>query len=220
MAAPPSITMDNLTGTYVMERKVSDAPDAILAFQGMSWLTRQAISWATITLHVRHTKDSATGADHIDIVQKLTGGFEGTREQRIVDGTVRTHEDHVFGKVHGKSTWVARLADVGSERRDASYLSDEDRAFLVEGWGAEMEGSERVFLGYVEAESGWVAWSVWGFKEVEIEGVSERRWARHHVVVKPATGESKRARMYYDYLGPLEEGEVEKPAQDDGISDV
>src|ERR1700722_12640756 len=44
--------------------------------------------------------------EHIDINQTLTGGISGMSERRILDWTVRLHEDHIFGTVLGKSRCI------------------------------------------------------------------------------------------------------------------
>lgn len=54
------------------------------------------ISIATITLHVKHYKTD-DGVEAIDIRQTLTGGIEGTQENRTLDWVERAHEDKVFG---------------------------------------------------------------------------------------------------------------------------
>jgi hypothetical protein len=51
---------------------------------------------------VKHYSDDHA-VEHIDISQTISGGFEGTREERILDWSVRDHHDHLFGYVLGKS---------------------------------------------------------------------------------------------------------------------
>jgi hypothetical protein len=142
MAAPPSITTLDLSATWVMVRTVhffptsntisytinvsqnkalSDETDEILRLQGVSWFTRRAISLATITLYVRHYKDD-DGIEHIDIDQKLTG-IPGTSEYRILDWTLREHEDYLFGPVIGKSR-RAKLDEIENEFLRDGWLPD------------------------------------------------------------------------------------------------
>jgi len=112
MAAPPTVTAADISGDYVMNKGISDDFDAILSLQGISWFLRKGISYATVTQHIKHytapAADSAEppvkfagreikdGLEHIDIPQTVSGGLQGTTELRILDGTKRTHEDHVF----------------------------------------------------------------------------------------------------------------------------
>ena len=55
------------------------------------------IGFATVTLHIKHYKDK-NGVESIDIKQTLTGGIEGTQENRTLDWVERPHEDKIFGK--------------------------------------------------------------------------------------------------------------------------
>ncbi|MCJ1265475.1 hypothetical protein MMC22_005353 [Lobaria immixta] len=110
MAAPPEITINDLSGTWVM--------------QGVGWFMRKAIALSTITLSIKQYVDDG-GVTHIDIEQTATGGIK-TTELRTLDWQVRDHEDRVFGKVDAQARWV-KLADV------------DDDAFLKTGWD-DLEG--------------------------------------------------------------------------------
>lgn len=70
--------------------------------QGIGWLTRNAIYYATIMLDVKHYKDDA-GVEHIDIRQTFSGSVAGTMERRTLDWAERGHRDHLFGSVVGQS---------------------------------------------------------------------------------------------------------------------
>ncbi len=87
--------------------------------QGVTWISRTAISYATVTLYVNHYKDE-NGIEHIDTDQTLTGGVPGTTEKRILDWTPRGHYDYVFGAVTGKS-----------RRLKVDEIEDK---FLKDGW--------------------------------------------------------------------------------------
>jgi hypothetical protein len=91
--------------------------------QGIGWMTRKAISWATITLHTKqYVEESKT---HIDIEQTATGGVKGTTENRTLDWNERSHSDYMFGDLKGRSEWIAP----GSEKWDAL------EGFMKDGWG-------------------------------------------------------------------------------------
>jgi hypothetical protein len=85
--------------------------DAILAEQGVGWLTRTAISAATITLTIKHYADG--GVEHVDIHQALTGGITSD-EDRTLDWTDRGKEDKIFGHVVSR-TRRSQVADMGEE---------------------------------------------------------------------------------------------------------
>ncbi|KAH8801538.1 hypothetical protein F5884DRAFT_684922 [Xylogone sp. PMI_703] len=181
MAAPPEITLTNLNGKFALNKSISDDVDPVLALQGVGWLTRKAISFATITLSIKEYLDDAS-ATHIDIEQTATGGIKGTTELRTLDWTERAHEDHIFGNIKGKSRFVAL---------DSEEIED---GWLKEGWLPENEGKVIQSVA-VNEERGWTALQIWGFAEVE----GKRYYARR---VRASKGEEVvRVRMYYDYQG-------------------
>jgi hypothetical protein len=97
----------------------------------VSWFTRQAISWSTITLYVRHYKDDSN-VEHIDIDQALTGGIPGTTENRTLDWAFREHSDSIFGAVLGKSRRVP--------------LDQIDKEFLRKGWLPDTEQHDAIHV--------------------------------------------------------------------------
>ncbi|KAH9984179.1 hypothetical protein BJV77DRAFT_1072342 [Russula vinacea] len=182
MAAPSSITTLDLSATWVMNKTLSDDTDAILRLQGVSWFTRRAISLATVTLYVRHYKDD-DGIERIDIDQTLTG-IPGTSEHRILDWTLREHEDYLFGAVIGKSRRV-KLDEIENE-------------FLRDGWLPDTAESGAI-NSYVESDTPksnttWIAEQTWGFENID----DERRYVRHVDFVGPGN-EHIQARLVYDF---------------------
>ncbi|MCJ1298481.1 hypothetical protein MMC08_001271 [Hypocenomyce scalaris] len=179
MAAPPEVTLKDLSGQWLMNKTLSDDPDRILQMQqGVGWWLRRAISLATITLTIKQytSDDSLT---HIDIEQRATGGISSTTENRTLDWQYREHKDGIFGEVKGKSRWV-KLSDV-----------EDDNEFLKTGWLDE--GDEHV-QAYVEsAGNGWTANQIWGFEEL-----GGTRYYVRHVVVRKGD-DWKEARLVYDF---------------------
>jgi hypothetical protein len=99
-----------LTRCSIQNKSLSDDSDEILQLQGVGWFMRQAIAFATITLYVKQYKDEG-GIEHIDIRQVLTGGIEGTEENRALNWTERSHKDRIFGDVSEYySVWSRRRA--------------------------------------------------------------------------------------------------------------
>lgn len=92
-----------------------------------------------------------SGITHIDIDQTATGGIKGTREERTLNWTPKTHSDHLFGDLVGKSRWTGP----GCEGWDALD------SYLKEGWleGDEEKGGpngELHIQNYVvNAKGGW-----------------------------------------------------------------
>jgi len=184
MAAPPEITLKDLTGAWVMNKTLSDDTDAVLALQGVSWFTRKAIAWATITLHTKQYTPS-DGITHIDIDQTATGGVKGTTENRLLDWTERSHSDYMFGDLKGKSRWV----NLDGEGLDS---------FLTEGWLEEEagpNGEKHVQSWVLNEANGWTAEQIWGFAIVE--------GARYHTrrVVVTKGEEVLKIRLVYDWQG-------------------
>jgi len=177
--------MKDLSGEWVLNKTISDDTDPVLALQGAGWLTRKAIAYATITLHIKQYVDDKN-VSHIDIDQTLTGGVKGTSEARELDWVDRDHEDHLFGKVTGKSRWVK--------------LEDIEDPYMKEGWlldDAEKSGpgGEWLVQSAVVAEKGWTGDQIWGF--ANIDGV---RYYTRRVIVKKGDKVLK-IRMVYNWQG-------------------
>lgn len=223
MAAPADITIKNLNGEWTMDKSVSNDADPVLTLQGVGWVTRKAISYATITLKVHQYPDSENAnVNHVDIDQILTGGVKGTSESRITDWTSRPHSDHIFGNVEGQSRVVRGskgedgkvrpnleiCTKVGKDEDDAKVkrflrgeiLADgsETEGFLVEDLGEEYGDGEGLwiqsFVVNQDSGYGWTAEQVWGFETVE----GERRYTRRVVVAKD--GKYHMIRLVYSFL--------------------
>ncbi|KAF8525171.1 hypothetical protein BU17DRAFT_62876 [Hysterangium stoloniferum] len=183
MAAPAEMTTAALSGTFVMNKNLSDDTDKILELQGVSWFVRKAIGFATITLHVKQYKDEG-GVEHIDIKQTLTGGIGGTEENRTLDWTERSYSDRIFGDVVSKS-----------RRISLDEVTDE---FLKTGWIPEAV-EPGVIHSYVVSDTSksglsWTAEQIWGF---ELIG-EEKRYVRH---VHFTSGDTIiKAKLIYDYI--------------------
>ncbi|KAI4598485.1 hypothetical protein KJ359_002895 [Pestalotiopsis sp. 9143b] len=192
MAAPASKTIGDLNGRWVMNKTLSDNPEPGLALQGIGYLTRKAIGFATVTLDVRQYEED--GKPHVDIEQTATGGLKGTSEHRTVDGEAREHADWLFGKVKARSFFVkhedlpAKIKEVlgGDEFLAGDWIvADEERT----GPGGALH-----LANYVEAEAGWTAAQVWGFQNIG----GERRYARNVVIRKG--DKSVELRLVYDFV--------------------
>ncbi|OAP59701.1 hypothetical protein AYL99_06999 [Fonsecaea erecta] len=208
MAAPPEITCTNLSGKFVMNKTLSDDIDSMLALQGLSWLTRTAISLATVVLTVKEYKQE--DIYHVDITS-VASGLSTTQENRTLDWQERDHHDRIFGNCRGKSrlwkTGEYKMEGPGSEedavflqahklkdgQTDSKFLDDEH----VQSWVKNMD------------DAGWQAEQNWGFEDIN----GERRYTRRVLVWKG--GEFRRARLVYDYKG---QAEAKKDEEDDGLA--
>ncbi|EAW24858.1 uncharacterized protein NFIA_103460 [Aspergillus fischeri NRRL 181] len=223
MAAPADVTIKNLNGEWTMEKNISDPSDPILAFQGVSWVTRKAISYATVTLIVKEYADSEDAKlMHIDIDQVLTGGLKGTSEKRHTDWAEREHKDHIFGTLKGRSRLIrGSKGDDGKVRPavDINTKIDDPKVkqflrgeilidgspcegFLVDNEGEEYGEGEGLFLqSFVVNQddgAGWTAEQIWGFETIN----GQRYHTRRVVVAKD--GDYKMARLAYTYVKRLD----------------
>ncbi|KAM5531875.1 hypothetical protein V8D89_014429 [Ganoderma adspersum] len=187
MAAPVEMTTRDISGKYIMNKTLSDDNDEILRLQGVGWMTRKAISIATLYLDVRHFTED--GIEQVVIDQTITGGIKGTKEHRRFDWVERPHEDHIFGPVLGKSN---RL-----------ILDEIEQDWLKEDWLEESFLDGKII--YTRATSDteksgrtWTAQQAWGFEQVN----GEKRYTRHVYFTGP-NGEVIQNRLVYDYQGPL-----------------
>ncbi|KAK7694795.1 hypothetical protein QCA50_001983 [Cerrena zonata] len=188
MAAPSEMTTLDISGKFVMNKTLGDDTDEILRLQGVGWFTRKAIQMATIYLTIKHYKDD-DGLEHIDIDQILTGGVGGTQEIRVLNWQERSHEDHVFGPVVGKSRRI-KVEDVENDWLKQSWSADTQEHGLVNSW---------VQSDTPKSGKTWIAEQTWGFEEIG----DARRYVRHVYFIGPA-GERIQARLVYDYQGPLD----------------
>ncbi|RPA81351.1 hypothetical protein BJ508DRAFT_361927 [Ascobolus immersus RN42] len=167
MAAPATTTTKDLSGTWVMNKTLSDSVDEILSLQGVGWILRKTITSATVTLTAKHITN-AEGVEEINIDQTLTGGIKGTTENRVLDWTPREHTDYIFGTVSSKSRRIP-LADKASD------------AFFSTGWTEDVSADGVINTEAVNTAAGWTAEQVWGFSS---EKGGERRHTRKVRITK------------------------------------
>jgi len=182
MAAPPEITIKDLSGEWVMNKTLSDNTEPVLALQGIGWFKRKAIGLATVTLHTKQYEED--GVVHIDIDQTATGGIKGTTELRVLDWSFREHNDHIFGDLNGRSRWI---------KLDNPEIPD---PFLLEDW---LDAEGEFVESYVDNENaGWTGEQIWGFATVN----GERYHVRRVIVKKGDT--ALKVRLVYDWQGKKE----------------
>lgn len=166
-----------------MSKSLSSDMDEVFQLQGLNWITRKALSIATVTLRVNHyTSDDQK--EHIDVSQTVTGGIKGTDENRILDWQERPHSDHIFGNVVGQS-----------RRRE---IMDVDDDFLSKGWDDTTKEHGTIESWVVCGEGNWTAHQIWGFQVID----GERRYVRHLKFVSNNDNRKDKT-LVYDYIGPL-----------------
>lgn len=100
-AVPQDVSVDNMSGSYTMNKTISDSADKILELQGVSWLVRTAISYATVTIHLNQYTDD-DGVVHLDMQQESTGGMTNS-EERTMRWEFKEATDKIFGHVKSRS---------------------------------------------------------------------------------------------------------------------
>jgi hypothetical protein len=150
----------------------------------MNWVLRKALSYATVTLHVKEYADEVNPlVYHIDADQTITGGISGTSERRQLDWERRDHTDSIFGTLHGRSRLIrgvkgadgkvrpaveiqTKVNDAAADEKVAKFLRGEiladgsaSEGFLVDDEGAEFGEGEGLYVQswVVNEESGWTA---------------------------------------------------------------
>jgi hypothetical protein len=185
-------------------KSLSDSFDPVLALQGVGYMIRTALGFATITQHLRQsptTGEDGAPTTAITIDQVITSGLKGSVENRTLDWHFRGHTDWLFGTVEGRSRY-STLAKIVEENKgkDHGFITEEDAKFLVEGWLKETEDGEIVEAFADNEGSKWIALQIWGFAEIG----GERRLTRRFAIRRKDRDEVVRVRMVYDYLGTLE----------------
>ena len=184
MAVPPEITVKNMSGTYLLNRTLSDSSQTVLKMQSVNFAVRTAVAYSNVTVTLSQYTDDK--GPHLDQDQVSTGGIKNF-EDRIMDGALTEKYNWIWGKVLGKSRYVK--------------IEEITDGFLREGWSKDCIDGELV-EGYVEygtekAKEKWTALQIWGFAEVD----GERRHVRKILATKPGW-KDQRIRMVYDWKTP------------------
>ncbi|EWC45535.1 hypothetical protein DRE_05393 [Drechslerella stenobrocha 248] len=154
MAAPADKTAADMSGSYIMNRSLSGDTDGILALQKVGWLLRKSLGLATVTIALTHD-----AANDVINIHSVAGGVISTNESVHLDGKAYPRKnDKVWGNFEVVAQKV-RAADI-----------DDD--ILREGWA----GEEVIQVSSENKEYKWTAVQIWGFKDCEIDGKTERRY--------------------------------------------
>jgi len=193
MAAPSAITIDNLSGEYVLDKSLSDSTEPLFELQGIPWVVRKAMKLGTPTLLIKQYADEK-GTVHIDVNLTAAAGIKGS-DDRVLDWSPIHKKDGMFGEVTGQSRFTTKVELAGTgDAEDLKFLSGQ---VLADGtthssWVEDASGNH--VQNFVKSDvGGWTAEQVWGFEE--IGGV--RYHTRRLVVRKDDT--SRRARQVYSY---------------------
>lgn len=99
MAVPAHVTTKDMSGTYVLNKTLSDSSQAVLKMQNIGFLVRQAAQYSTVTVTLKQYTDDQ-GVVHLDQDQVSTGGIRNI-EERSLNGEWGERVNKIWGKVKG-----------------------------------------------------------------------------------------------------------------------
>jgi len=171
--------------------------DPSLVIQGIPWIIRKAVSWATITGNATQTKD-AQGHTLLSIAQTATGGIKGETETHKIDGSEIVHSSGMFGTQRVRTSWL----DLTNNKPAPGVRTGEGLdPFLTQGWLEESGngGSPGHILVNVKSDkSGWTAEQVWGFALID----GKRYHVKKFIVRNREQDQRADVRVVYEYVPP------------------
>lgn len=177
MAAPPHKTLQELAGSWKLNKSLSDDISPVFAVQGINGLLRKAMTSAPVKVKIRQPK-----VNHYTFTQYATAAsVPGTSQQYLLDNEWRTEMDASYGDVTGRSLWV-----------DLSHVKET----MTDVGGDWEEGDGRLIL----ADGGkpdkkWTVRNIWGFEEF----AGKRRFVQR-LKVSNKKGEQAFIEMVYDFV--------------------
>ncbi|KAL2132705.1 hypothetical protein VTI74DRAFT_3468 [Chaetomium olivicolor] len=183
MAAPPTASILDISGRWLLNRALSDSTEAFFALQGIPWIVRKVVNFASLELqYERLPPASGSTAPRFGYKQTIRPGGFDTKNEYILDGQARVDTVPIFGEISMRCHYAGGEEVAKQYQTTGLESADEGHAAVVE---------------IVESEvMGWTATSVWGF---EVVG-GERRFVKHNTAVKGEKAE--KTRLVFDYLGP------------------
>ncbi|KAK4235664.1 hypothetical protein C8A03DRAFT_17622 [Achaetomium macrosporum] len=173
-----------MSGTWILNRQLSDDFDSTFQLQGISWPIRKILSWAGVALHLTQTSapsSSSPGKPPVTTItakQTITPGGFNSEEAYVLDNSVKHASLPIFGAVSVRARYTPLDEIEDAELRER--LAKDGATVAIQEF-AESKGGD------------WKTEGVWGF---EVIG-GERRFTRTNIT----TGRRERvvARLVYDY---------------------
>ena len=176
MAAPNGKTLQNLAGSWTLNKDLSDDFGPVLEMQGVNVLIRKAIVAASV-----HLKISQPSEQELQMEQTATAAaIPGTTEEYILDWEWRSTHDAFFGDIEGRSRWTTQ-SEAKAAGVEGDWLEEDSNGKLIQATGKKLDGA-------------WTATHLWGFEQVS----GQRRHTRR-VEVVDKDGKELRVRMVYDF---------------------
>jgi len=224
MAAPSDISIENLTGTWMLDKKLSTDSDPLLSLQGINWVVRKAIGMTEVTVKMRQFEgpSPSTGdtIHQIAISQAANVNLGGTTEHRYLDWQEYPQEDHIFGKTIVQSRFIGSTTnqtgrpvpcvqtrtEINDPNIEKFLRAEIDEAcmpydgFLVEKAQATEPlegGKDGLWMEVVirSQEPKWIAEQVWGFEIID----GQRRYVRR-LVMSDTKGNHRMGRLVYTFV--------------------
>ncbi|OJJ46514.1 hypothetical protein ASPZODRAFT_16273 [Penicilliopsis zonata CBS 506.65] len=194
MAIPSHITAENFSGRFILNKTLSDNPDAVLAIQGIGYLMRKTMAMATPQMDVHQSTDDS-GTVHLTLAVTV-GGKEANNELSM-DWNPVTKEDGPFGAVERRSRYCAiSEIDLACSGANASFLKGQTLAdgHTPSAWLEEAAGQRNIQLYGKGVKDGWTYEQVWGFEEIGGKRYHTRR------IVAVHGNKDARARYVYEFV--------------------
>ncbi|KAI0855299.1 hypothetical protein F4860DRAFT_40184 [Xylaria cubensis] len=183
MAAPIETKISDFTGRWSLNRGLSDSLEPCFALQGVPWIIRKVINFATLELqYIKETQSDAAAGPSFAFKQTVRpGGFDQTNTYNI-DGEKRTDTVPIFGEI----TVHCKYLDRNEVKPEQTF-----------GTGIQGDAEKDVaMLEVVESEKmGWRAEALWVFETIN----GEYRFCKYNIITKG--GQSAKAKLVHDYLG-------------------
>jgi len=189
MSAPPILTIRDLSGKYILNKRLSDSTDKIFREQGVGWVSRWRLSKAQIvTAWIRHFRER--GREYLEIDEMFHKRDSTTRERYALDGMPLELND-VCGRPAVSRGWRIRTTDIQDQ-------------FLKRGWVNDVLSHGAIYTkveGYVRGDlkRRWVEEQTMGFQDI----AGDRRFVRH-IKFTTEKGEVIEVRLVYDYCDGLD----------------
>ncbi|KAK5633754.1 hypothetical protein RRF57_009468 [Xylaria bambusicola] len=184
MAAPSEVNISDVTGRWSLNRGLSDSLEPCFALQGIPWIIRKVINFATLELqYIKDPPSDATTPPSFDFKQTIRPGGFDTTNRYVIDGEKRTDTVPIFGEITMHAKYLDR---------------DEVTSEQTLGTGIQGDATKDVaILEVVESENmGWRAETLWVFETID----GEYRFCKYNIISKD--GQSATAKMVHDYIGP------------------
>ena len=176
MAAPKQKTLQNLGGSWTLNKDLSDDFSPVLEMQGVNVLIRKAIGAASVHLNILQPSE-----EELRMEQTATAAaIPGTTEDYTLDWRWRSSHDAFFGDIEGRSRWTTQL-EARKDGAEGDWIKEDSNGMLIQATGKKPDGS-------------WTATHLWGFEEVS----GLRRHTRRVRVVEK-DGKELKVRMVYDF---------------------